>query len=352
MEVPPSLATSRVSDLVARCLELLESSGPAAVEALLESHREEALEVRARLQQLSGLGLLAADGAVGASTIPERLGPFRLLEQLGAGGMGVVYLARDEALGREVALKLVRPDLLLFGNARERFRREIEAIARLRHPAILAVYSAGEEGGIPYFAMEYVDGCSLADALARLSRKRPAELSGELLSSVLHERARSTPPRSGHESSAPAADLFGASWIEACLLHRAAPWRRRSSTRTARRCVHRDVKPSNVMLARDGRVLLLRLRPGGGRRGQPHHAARRRARLAALHGARAAARRAGRRARRRLLARHAALRAPRRCAARTSRPTRRSRAAASSRASRRRSRASTPPCPGTWRPSA
>ena len=168
MEVPPSLATSRVSDLVARCLELLESTGPEAVEALLAANREQAFDVRARLQQLSQLGLLAADGsAAQASALPERLGPFRLLEKLGAGGMGVVYLARDEVLGREVALKLVRPDLLLFGNARERFRREIEAIARLRHPAILPVYSAGEEGGVPFFVMEYVDGCSLSEVLTR-----------------------------------------------------------------------------------------------------------------------------------------------------------------------------------------
>ena len=79
--------------------------------------------------------------------------------------MGVVYRAEQRSLGREVALKVLRPDRLWFEGAHEHFRREVEAIAQLQHPGIVPVYSVGEEEGIPYFAMERIAGATLADVL-------------------------------------------------------------------------------------------------------------------------------------------------------------------------------------------
>ena len=83
--------------------------------------------------------------------------------------MGVVYLAEQETVGRQVALKLVRPELVYFERARTRFQREVESAGRLKHPGIVPVYAVGEEGGIPYFSMEYVEGLSLAEILRALS---------------------------------------------------------------------------------------------------------------------------------------------------------------------------------------
>ncbi len=249
-----SVGASGVSDLVARCLEIFDREGAAAVEVFLDQHPGEAPDVRQRLQRLSQLGFLSGSGPLAApQEIPARLGSFRLIERLGAGGMGVVYLAEDETLGRQVALKVVRPDLLLFGNARARFRREIEAIARLKHPGILPVYSTGEEGGVPFFTMEYVDGCSLSDVLACLEKKRPVELSGALLASTVSERS---PAARRVPSSGPPRGRFGSTWTEACFSVALAVAEAMEHAHE-RGVLHRDVKPSNVMITRDGRVLLL-----------------------------------------------------------------------------------------------
>src|SRR5207253_792964 len=73
----------------------------------------------------------------------EHLGGFRLIERIGEGGMGLVWIAEEVALGRRVALKMVRPEQAWFGGARERFRREVEAVARLQHPGIVPIYAFG-----------------------------------------------------------------------------------------------------------------------------------------------------------------------------------------------------------------
>ena len=88
--------------------------------------------------------------------------------------MGVVYLARQESVGRDVALKLIRPELLYFDRARARFQREIESVVRLKHAGIVAIHAVGEANGIPYFAMEYVEGCTLAQILDAVRGRSPA----------------------------------------------------------------------------------------------------------------------------------------------------------------------------------
>src|SRR5262245_1891580 len=89
------------------------------------------------------------------------VGTFRIIRLLGEGGMGEVYLARDAALGRLVALKIIRSDRLRRPQAVERFLFEARATATFNHPNIISIYSAGEHAGVPWVALEYVPGKTL-----------------------------------------------------------------------------------------------------------------------------------------------------------------------------------------------
>lgn len=102
---------------------------------------------------------------VGASGFPEVPG-FEILRLLGRGGMGQVFLARDLKLHRQVALKMLLGWASLDDRMRQRFDTEVQAVARLQHPNIAAVYEAGEVAGQPYFSMEYIAGGSLAEVIA------------------------------------------------------------------------------------------------------------------------------------------------------------------------------------------
>src|SRR6188768_2598169 len=91
---------------------------------------------------------------------------YRVERELGAGGMGAVYLAEDLKHHRRVAIKVLRPELAA-GLGTDRFLREIEVAARLQHPAILPLHDSGQTDGWVYYIMPYVEGESLCDRLAR-----------------------------------------------------------------------------------------------------------------------------------------------------------------------------------------
>ncbi|HEY6554790.1 MAG TPA: serine/threonine-protein kinase, partial [Vicinamibacteria bacterium] len=95
---------------------------------------------------------------------PTRLGRYRILERLGKGGMGVVFAAHDDSLGRKVAVKTIaEPD----ESARQRFRREARAAAGVNHPNVCQVYEIGDEGGQLFIAMELLEGEPLSERIAR-----------------------------------------------------------------------------------------------------------------------------------------------------------------------------------------
>ncbi len=134
-----------------------------------------ALEARAKAipgDRPDEAGTVTADGAVtgtwhGAEPFaPERFGKFELLERLGKGGMGVVYKARQTEIDQVVALKMILAGAYAEPHDLERFRVEAAAVARLKHPNVIAFYEFDHYDGRPYFTMEYVAGGSLADRLA------------------------------------------------------------------------------------------------------------------------------------------------------------------------------------------
>src|SRR3954452_13878341 len=97
--------------------------------------------------------------------MPEVLGPYRILRTLGEGGMGVVYLAHDASLGREVAIKVLRPEVANSAERLARFRREAQLLASLSHPNIAAIHGIEETAEGPLLVMELVDGPTLADLI-------------------------------------------------------------------------------------------------------------------------------------------------------------------------------------------
>ncbi|HEX4592188.1 MAG TPA: serine/threonine-protein kinase, partial [Gemmataceae bacterium] len=141
---------------------------------------------------------------------PRTFGDFELVRELGRGGMGVVYEARQRSLNRSVALKMVLRGELASEADRARFRAEAEAAARLVHPNIVQVYEVGDVAGQPYFAMQYVPGRTLARRLTE-GPLSPQEAAG-LIVAVARAVDRA------HQNG----------------------------------IVHRDLKPANVLLTADG----------------------------------------------------------------------------------------------------
>src|SRR5215470_2363343 len=94
-----------------------------------------------------------------------RLGPYEIQSQLGAGGMGEVYRARDTRLERDVAIKVLPADLSADPNLRQRLEREAKAVSKLTHPHICTLYDIGHQDGIDFLVMELVEGETLEHRL-------------------------------------------------------------------------------------------------------------------------------------------------------------------------------------------
>jgi serine/threonine protein kinase len=174
----------RVGAIVAAYLEALDRGESPDRDALLRQHPACAQELEsffADQDQVRGLvgtpgsqpaAVATADPpGVGAPamTIAGRLGDYELLEEIGRGGMGVVFRARQVSLDRLVAVKVLLAGGVASDNELRRFRREAETIARLEHPHIVPIYEAGAHAGHAYFSMPLLEGGSLAGQVARLA---------------------------------------------------------------------------------------------------------------------------------------------------------------------------------------
>jgi len=150
----------------------------------------------------------------GRTMEPRRIASYTLLDQIGYGGMAVVYRARQETLDRTVAIKILSENMAASGEFMERLRREARTSANLRHPNVITVHDFGEdERGVPYLVMEYIEGPTLAELMdAGLDDERIPNLLDQIAAGLDYAHARGV--------------------------------------------IHRDIKPGNVLMTEEGRAVL------------------------------------------------------------------------------------------------
>ncbi|MEL6104532.1 MAG: serine/threonine-protein kinase [Planctomycetota bacterium] len=219
----PEAKQERLAELMDAYLRGLERGLAPTIEELIDDDEFELIEpLRGYIDRLEDLhriavGFSPTQAPQEPSGGAKRLGDFELLEEIGRGGMGVVYRARQLTLQREVAIKLLPSGALLDSRQVDRFRNEAQAAASLNHPNIVPVYAVGCERGVHFYAMQFIDGQGVDDHIAE---------------SIADGRRPDW--RSMVELGIQAADALDAA-------HEMG-------------VIHRDIKPSNLMIDRDHRL--------------------------------------------------------------------------------------------------
>src|SRR5260221_7015441 len=140
--------------------------------ALAARYPSLANDLEAEVAQLAGI--LRAESGTGPEQLPRQLGDFLLLREVGRGGMGVVYEAEQLLDQQRVAVKVLPIGTMLQPLRLQRFQHEIQAAAQLHHPHIVPVLAVSAEAELPYYAMRFIDGPSIADLLRERRAARPA----------------------------------------------------------------------------------------------------------------------------------------------------------------------------------
>ncbi|MCY2961179.1 MAG: serine/threonine-protein kinase [Planctomycetota bacterium] len=242
----PKPAAEKLDDLLDRIVaeyqdRLASGSEPPLAEYLQRAPAEHRPALERSLRMILA-GRASAPRASRVLVPGVTLGAYKLVREIGRGGMAIVFHATQIDLRRSVALKVLRPGLAVEKSHVERFQREALAIARLQHPHIVQVHAVGETDGWHWIAMEYVEGRNLAQIYVEMARVEPdpARWTAEMLSTA---------------AGIPHAAFSGLSYAQA-LAKLLAPVARAIGVAHEIGLVHRDVKPSNILVHKDGRALI------------------------------------------------------------------------------------------------
>ena len=202
-------------------------------------------QLRRCLTTLSSLReIVPNDDASTDSPLLPNLGEFEIVRELGRGGMGIVYEARERQLDRLVALKVLPFAALLDERQMKRFRAEARAAAMLKHPHIVHIYSVGSERSVHYYAMELIDGMSLAELIQRRRVQEPSSVSpkARVSDDTTTLDRLSTSFSTGKHSAWKRIARLGVNVAEALdYAH-------------GEGVIHRDIKPSNLLLDAEGKI--------------------------------------------------------------------------------------------------
>jgi serine/threonine protein kinase/WD40 repeat protein len=243
----------RLEEILADHLERAEAGTAGPPAALAAEYPEFAAEladffaVRNRLD--AAVAPLRAAASAPAAAGVGRLGDFRLLREVGRGGMGVVYEAEQISLGRRVALKVLPFAATLDPRQLQRFKNEALAAAALDHPHVVDVYGVGCERGVHYYAMRFVDGHSLAEVVDQLRRPGAGPVPDSVARAFADPAPSTAPVAQAHTRRSAAPRAYPRSVAEVGLrVAEALDHAHRQGV------VHRDVKPSNLLLDTQGKV--------------------------------------------------------------------------------------------------
>jgi serine/threonine protein kinase/Flp pilus assembly protein TadD len=264
----------RLTDILDRYLRALEGGFPPPRDQLLAAHADLAGPLAMYLDNLAELHDVAAAfgrreaeprDAPPADEGEKRLGDFVLVRELGRGGMGVVYEARQISLARRVALKVLPFAAVLESRQIARFKNEAHAAAQLHHPNIVPVYAVGVERGVHYYAMQYIDGQPLDRAIAELRpvSESPSE-SSKARQPATTEAASTVSRHDTPADRAAAKSPPGGSFLSRCRADKPSYFRAviglgiqaAEALQAAHSygIVHRDIKPSNLLVDHDGKL--------------------------------------------------------------------------------------------------
>jgi serine/threonine protein kinase len=264
MTANPALSATGVDEKLAVLVEeitaRLETGQRVDLSDYSRTHPDQIEQLRKLLPALEALALVGQDDGLfngsqrdnGGDAGRRQLGDFRLIRELGRGGMGTVYEAEQISMGRRVALKVLPFAALAQDKSLQRFRNEVRAAAALDHPHIVSVYSVGEERGVHYYAMQLVRGQTLADVIEGLQGAKPGASSSEspTIDSAAITQAPTKPIEQGRISTAVdsrrAAETYR---VAAGLGIQAAEALQHAHDLGVH---HRDIKPSNLLLDHEG----------------------------------------------------------------------------------------------------